>query len=228
MPRNLTMHPLIHIISFLVFAAFVALGNPAQLVFAAVLVSVSYYVTPGAEIKGVGTLLRRMRWLFLSLLIVYLWFTPGQPLLPSISSQPTLEGVQQGLQRIAALALLALTASLLLQTTPREALLAALYRLLTPLRWLGIKPERIAVRITLTLAAVSQVQQLLATQLREQDASRNPVARISAVSAGLFQAVIARAESAPCTPLTVTEGSRPPAAQWLLPLALGGVLWLLG
>jgi energy-coupling factor transport system permease protein len=224
------MHTLIRIVSFLVFAAFVALGNPAQLVFAAVLVGLTYYITPDTEIKTLWGLLRRMRWLFLSLLVVYLWFTPGQPLLPAIASQPTLEGVQQGLLRISALTLLTLAASLLLQSTTRETLIAALYRLVSPLRWLGVQPERMAVRITLTLGAVTEVQQLLTEQLREHPAniSSNPVARISAVSAGLFQAVIAQAEKVPCTPLTISEGGRLPAAQWLVPIVLCGALWYLG
>lgn len=171
-----------------------------------------------------------MRWLFLSLLILYLWFTPGQPLLPTFSSTPTLEGIEAGLLRIASLVLLALAASLLLQTTPREPLLAALYRLLTPLGWMGIKTERLAVRIALTLDAVTQTQHLLSERMRHEHASgsRNPITRIGAVSAGLFQEVIARAERAPCTTLSITEGERPPPAQWLIPFALCGTLWLLG
>lgn len=222
------MHPLIRIVSFLVFAALVATGHVAQLAFAAFLVAAAYSVTANAQLKAAWPLLRRMRWLFLSLLVVYFWFTPGQPLLPAIASQPTLEGVLEGLQRISALALLALAASLLMQSMTREVLITALYRLLLPLRWLGVQPERVAVRITLTLEAVTEVQQLLAGQLREHNASRNPVARISAVSAGLFQTVIDRAEHTPCTTLNIATGARPPAAQWLIPLAVGGVLWWLG
>lgn len=225
------MHPLIRIVSFLVFAAFVATGHAAQLAFAALLVAAGYGVTARAQLKAAWPLLRRMRWLFLSLLVVYLWFTPGQPLLPAIASQPTLEGVLEGLQRISALALLALAASLLLQSMTREVLIAALYSLLSPLRWLRVQPERIAVRLTLTLEAVTEVQQLLAEQqLREHPANarRNPVARISAVSAGLFQAVIARAEGTPCTTLSITTGDRPPTVQWLIPVGLCGLLWWLG
>ena len=61
-----TLHPRIRLVSFLIFAAFVAVVKP-------------------------WPLLKRMRWLFLSLLILYLWFTPGQPLLPTFSRTPTLE-----------------------------------------------------------------------------------------------------------------------------------------
>lgn len=223
------MHPLIRIVSFLVFAALVAAGNAAQLAFATLLVAVGYGITASAQLKAAWPLLRRLRWLLLSLLVVYLWFTPGQPLLPALASQPTQEGVLEGLQRIAALVLLALAASLLMQSMTREALIAALYRLLTPLRRLGVPAERIAVRITLTLEAVSQLQPLLTEQLRAHSASsRNPIARISAVSAGVFQSVIARAEASPCDTLDIALGERPPAVQWLIPLALCGLLWWLG
>lgn len=171
-----TLHPHIRLVSFLIFAAFVAVGKP-------------------------WPLLRRMRWLFLSLLIICLWFTPGQPLLPTFSSTPTLEGIEEGLQRIVALVLLALAASLLLQTTPRAPLLAAL-------GWIGIKTERLAVRIALTLEAVTQAQHLLSEHMRQEHAtaSRNPITRIGAVSAGLFQEVIARTERAHPAQLTQWQG----------------------
>ena len=176
---HFTLHPHIRLVSFLIFAAFAAVGKP-------------------------WPLLRRMRWLFLSLLILYLWFTPGQPLLPTFSSTPTLEGIEEGLQRIVALVLLALAASLLLQTTPRAPLLAALYRLLAALGWIGIKTERLPVRIALTLEAVTQAQHLLSEHMRQEHAtaSRNPITRIGAVSAGLFQEVIARTERAHPAQLT--------------------------
>lgn len=227
---RLTIHPLIRLVSFLIFAAFVAVGNLWQLLFAAVLVCMIYAASFSAQLKTAWPLLRRMRWLFLSLLIVYLWFTPGQPLFPALGSTPTIEGIEEGLQRIAALVLLALSASLLLQTTPREPLLAALYRLLTPLGWIGIKTERLAVRIALTLETVTEAQHLLSERMRQEHASssRNPITRIGDVCAGLFQEVIARAESAPCTTLSITGGDRPPPVQLLLPLALCGAFWFLG
>lgn len=225
-----TPHPLIRLVSFVVFAAFVAVGTALQLLFATTLLGTIYLASSGVQIKRAWPLLRRMRWLLLSLLGVYLWFTPGLPLLPALGSTPTIEGIEEGLQRIVSLLLLALAASLLMQSTAREPLLAALYSLLTPLRWLGVNPERIAVRITLTLDAVTQAQHLLGGRMRQKDAAhrRHLITRLGTVSAELFQEAITQAEIAPCTTLSITGGSPPPPIQWLFPFALCGVFWYLG
>src|SRR3569833_3122323 len=71
---------------------------------------------------------------------------------------PTVEGLALGALRIAALALMVVTAGLLLHFTPREQLFAALHWLTAPLGLFGVSRERVAVRVALTLAAVAEVR----------------------------------------------------------------------
>jgi energy-coupling factor transporter transmembrane protein EcfT len=105
-----------------------------------------------ARETGAWIMLRRSRWLLLSLLGVYAFATPGDPLFPAWGFlSPSLSGLESGLAQAWRLALLLSTLALLMRSCPRERLLSGIYQLLRPLRLLGVTPERIAVRLWLTL-----------------------------------------------------------------------------
>jgi len=98
------------------------------------------------------TTLRRSRWLLVTLLLIYSLSTPGEylPGWPTWIS-PTYEGLMAGaLQTLRLLSMLA-GLVLLLGSTPRDELMAAIYQLLRPLRWTGISPQRFSARLWLTL-----------------------------------------------------------------------------
>jgi energy-coupling factor transport system permease protein len=97
-------------------------------------------------------LLKRTRWIFFSLFFIYAFATPGEALwfffeLPS----PTREGVIDGLIQIARFVCILVSLSLLLTYLNRDQLMSALYVLFSPLKWLGVSRERVAVRLALTL-----------------------------------------------------------------------------
>ncbi|MGC2047364.1 MAG: CbiQ family ECF transporter T component, partial [Gallionella sp.] len=97
-------------------------------------------------------LVRRTRWIMLSLLLIYAYSTPGQPLSDSIglfspSREGLVDGVLQLTRLIAALAGLAI----LLDHLCKQQLIAGLYTLFAPLQWMGLSRERLAVRLALTL-----------------------------------------------------------------------------
>jgi len=97
-------------------------------------------------------LLHRTRWIMLSLLLIYAYSTPGQPLLDMLgvfspSREGMIDGVSQLTHLLAALAGLAI----LLERLHRQQLIAGLYTLFVPLQWLGLSRERLAVRLALTL-----------------------------------------------------------------------------
>lgn len=97
-------------------------------------------------------LLRRTRWVMLSLWLVYAWSTPGQAVYePWEQFSPTFEGLNDGLVQL--LRLLAALSSLavLLDKLHRMQLIAGLYVLCAPLQWFGGLRERFAVRLALTL-----------------------------------------------------------------------------
>jgi hypothetical protein len=103
-------------------------------------------------------LIKRMRWLFLSLLLIYAYATPGEYLafLP-LNVAPSYEGLHQGMTQIAKLLIAVASLSALFASTTKSQLMAGLWTLLSPLRLVGLNVERFTVRMLLTLHYVEQM-----------------------------------------------------------------------
>lgn len=102
-------------------------------------------------------LLRRMRWLLIFLLLVYAFNTPGEYVAQwPFDIAPTHEGIAAGLMQTARVCIMLAGVALLLTTTTRDNLMAGFFLVLYPLKWIGLNPERLAVRLWLTLHYVDQ------------------------------------------------------------------------
>ena len=98
------------------------------------------------------TLLRRTRWIMLSLLLIYAYATPGVAVWVSLAQlSPTYEGLIDGLLQLCRLAFALAGLSILLGLLSQPELIGGLYTLAYPLRYFGLSRERIAVRLALTL-----------------------------------------------------------------------------
>lgn len=97
-------------------------------------------------------LLRRSRWLLLTLLVMFGWLTPGTPLanLPGASR----EGLLLAVENLARLLIALSTVALLLKALTPAELVAGMRVLLAPLALLKISRDRVAVRLALTLQQV--------------------------------------------------------------------------
>lgn len=97
-------------------------------------------------------LLRRTRWIMLSLLLIFAYATPGNALWPALAQfSPTLEGLADGLLQGCRLIFVLAALAILLHVLPQQQLMNGLYTLSSPLRHVGLPPERLAVRLALTL-----------------------------------------------------------------------------
>lgn len=97
-------------------------------------------------------LVRRTRWILLSLLLIYAYSTPGQPFLDSLGIfSPSREGLTDGAMQLSRLLAALAALALLLDRLHRQKLIAGLYTLFAPLQWLGLSRARLAVRLALTL-----------------------------------------------------------------------------
>ena len=97
-------------------------------------------------------LVRRTRWIMLSLLAIYAYSTPGKPLSEALGIfSPSHEGLSDGVLQLARLLAALAALAILLDRLHRQHLIAGLYTLFAPMQWLGISRERIAVRLALTL-----------------------------------------------------------------------------
>jgi len=102
-------------------------------------------------------LLRRSRWLLLSLAVLYLFATPGE-YLPGILGDIglTLEGLHQGGEQIGRLLAMLASLALLHQSVGTQGLLAGFHSLLKPFPW----RQTTVVRLMLVLEYVEQKQQV--------------------------------------------------------------------
>jgi hypothetical protein len=99
-------------------------------------------------------LLKRTRWLLLSIFLFFSWGTPGQALWQDWPSGPTQEGVFHALYPLLRLSAAVMLVALLLRAWPPSALVSAFHALSGPLRWLGLDRDRMAVRLVLVLEYV--------------------------------------------------------------------------
>ncbi|MDP2879439.1 MAG: CbiQ family ECF transporter T component [Sulfuricella sp.] len=143
------LHPASLILIWLAFAFCVPWLRPAELSAIVFLFSLPLLLRHSAQYLK---LLRRSRWLLISLILVYAFVTPGVAAIPVLGAySPSREGLLSGgLQALRLLALLA-TLALLLATTSRDRILAGLYFLLRPFILIGVDVDRVAARIWLTL-----------------------------------------------------------------------------
>lgn len=123
-------------------------------------VSVVWLSVAANGISPVVKMLKRSRWLLLALFVLYGFASPGQALVPQFSSiSPTIEGLSQGCLQAWRLATVLVTLSLLQHYCSRDQILAGLYTLMRPFRAIWLNAERLAARISLTLAyAQSQTE----------------------------------------------------------------------
>ncbi|MBK9160504.1 MAG: hypothetical protein IPM27_02880 [Nitrosomonadales bacterium] len=97
-------------------------------------------------------LVRRTRWILLSLLLIYAYSTPGSALLEELGAfSPSVEGLADGVVQLARLLAALAGLAILLDRLHRHKLIAGLYTLFAPLCWMGMSRERLAVRLALTL-----------------------------------------------------------------------------
>ncbi len=97
-------------------------------------------------------LLRRTRWILLTLLLIYAYSTPGVALIGKLGQySPSLEGLQDGLLQLGRLLSVLSGLAILLASLSESRLIEGIHALAFPLNWLGGSRERLAVRLALTL-----------------------------------------------------------------------------
>ena len=151
------LHPATKIALWLFLAVSLPWQHPASLLLVNVLLLILFVVR---RPSGLFRLLRRTRWLLLSLLLIYALATPGETLWPQLPAYlaPTREGLAAGLMQVGRLGTLLVALAWLLAACSRDDLLAGLYVLLRPFKVLGLDSERVAVRVWLTLHYAEQTE----------------------------------------------------------------------
>jgi len=220
------VHPLIRIVALLIFVTGLSLARPALLSAGFGLLLLLNLLTgfpaPGALLRMV----LRLRWLLFAILLVYGWWTPGVSLFPALGSwSPTTAGLVAGCLRGLSLVLIVTAVHLLLQVTTRSELLPAIMQLIRPVTTHAGR-ERLAVRMLLSIEAVTQVQALVSDTLRRHPLKNSGLSTLGVAAQILYKAVLDKAAQARVDIIDVIELEWPPLWQWLIPLALCAVIYI--
>jgi energy-coupling factor transporter transmembrane protein EcfT len=155
----MNFHPAALIVTWCLLVAILQSLAPAMLLPAAALI-LAFALLNSA--RKLGQLLRRTRWIMLSLLLVYAYSTPWQTLWDGLGMfSPSREGLSEGVLQLARLLCALAGLAILLDRLHRQQLIAGLYTLAAPLQLIGVSRERFAVRLALTLhyAEVAMVRE---------------------------------------------------------------------
>ena len=149
------MHPFVKIACFFFLLLLLQYLSPSSI---AVLCGLICLLAAVLNLQHFFQLIKRMRWLFVSLLLVYAYATPGEYLafLP-LNVAPSFEGLHLGLMQIAKLLIAVASLSALFASASKSQLMAGLWTLLSPLRLVGLNVERFTVRMLLTLHYVEKM-----------------------------------------------------------------------
>lgn len=201
------MHPTIRIVSLLIAVATLPfLSAPALYACTAGAVFATPFLSGGAR-HAIAQGIWRLRWLALAIFLLYLLF--------NASPQPG-----EALARVLVLCLAVAAVQCTLHGLAPGLLADGLVRVLAPCRRLGLDTGRFARRLVLTLAAVPQVQSMIATQ-----APGHPAQRAAELVRSIESEPPDIGDGAPA------DAGPVPAIQWLWPLAVaaaGLVLLLAG
>lgn len=142
-------HPATQILAWCMLVAAMQVLTPGMLLLVAGLVLLCAFAVSRHKFLQ---LVRRTRWIMLSLLLIYAYSTPGQALPESFGVfGPTREGLLDGTLQLTRLLAALASLAILLDRLHRQHLIAGLYTLFAPLRLIGLSRERLAVRLALTL-----------------------------------------------------------------------------
>jgi energy-coupling factor transport system permease protein len=145
------LHPAVSILSWLIYALAVEWASEFSLALIVILTAI-VYGTQHDALPAFFRLIRRSRWLLLSLALLYAWTVNGAWIWPQLGSfSPTLEGLVMGAERIIRLVLLLAALALLLHKLSSADLVYGLYLLSKPFAVFGFDRRAFAVRLALAM-----------------------------------------------------------------------------
>jgi len=148
------MHPSLRILALILLAAFVQFLHGVALLAIGIILFIIALLLHASLLRR---MLYRSRWLLLTLLLIFTFTTPGEYLeWWNFSIAPTYEGIYLGMLQAGRLIIMLTGLSILLGTTQRDDLMAGIFPLLSPLRRIGLSPERFTARLWLTIHYVEQ------------------------------------------------------------------------
>jgi hypothetical protein len=185
---------------------------PALFLVEMLILGIAYVRDPAAPGRILQSV-RRLRWLLLSIAVIYLWIAPepvpGQP-----GWLPRWPDIAIALERAGVLVVLVSAVELLRQGTRPEEMAAALMIVLRPLGWMGVDVESLSRRIALTLETVPRTAELVTEAARSETPGKR-LAGWAEAAARLVRRIETEAAGAAASP-ALPALSRPGVRDWAL------------
>lgn len=183
----------------------------------------------GESLRQLMHALRRVRWLLLSLAVIYLLVAPEPRPGAAGGILPGWPDIELALRRAGVLVLLVSAVELIRQTTPAPEMAAAVAVLLRPLAWVGVDTARFSRRVALTLDAVPRTAEAVAHAAGRAGIRGRDLSGWSEAAAALVRDIESGATHT--SPAAGLPGLASPApADWLALAAvlsvLFGLLWV--
>jgi hypothetical protein len=221
------MHPLIRVLSLIVFTLFMASGDWRVVGIALLSLTVAYALDRVRPDARVWFMLRRLRLFLISIVILYGFMTPGEYVLPGLDLPISHEGLLEGAIRSVNLIAIIFAVNWLMQTATRSQLVQSIYWLARPLKLLGVEPSRLALRLVLTLECVATLKELQTEQASDTPRTGSAVERIAARGSALVKQAIELSERGEPHMVDLATPSSPGVLQWLGLAVLVAALLLL-
>jgi len=143
------LHPAVQILVWVLFSLIIQrMHGIVLLLICVTLLGIALRVSSAQMLS----LLRRTRWIMVSLLVIYSYTTPGVAIFSHFGLwSPTWEGLSDGVVQLARLMGVLAALAILLVLLSQAQLISGLYSMMHPLDWFGMSRERFAVRLALTL-----------------------------------------------------------------------------
>lgn len=159
------MHPVVRILCFLSLVTALARASYPFILLSDMVFLFFVFRSSSETLTFIWRMMRRMRWFWLSIILLYTMMTPGGGHSVVFGSlELSLGGFLLGLERCLALATVLFYFALLIHTTSQTRLQGALFWLLQPLSRLGLPATSLSIRIALTLQKVHELQSHWSTE----------------------------------------------------------------
>lgn len=195
-----------------------------SLFFGLFLILCFYIVFLSIPNKTVFKMLMRLKWLFVSIFVIYLWLTPGTPIWSGMD-WPSREGLLLAVHRSLVLVLIIVAVDRLLTHTSREQLIQGLYWLLYPFGFLGLDRNRLATRLALTMQFAFEENE---NGLSDKgNGAKSMMARVNLIAVAVmdrFQSAVKHEQDV--EEISITTGQAPMFSSLIIPLLLGLLFFL--
>lgn len=204
------MHPVIRITTFLLLAVLLARAHPMQMVWVLCIIGLVFLFESGKGIGPALKLLSRVRWLLLSILMIYVWMSVGT----------FTESLWLAFHRMALLMTMLFALQALVLNMSREDIVMGLYIVLMPFSIFGLHREQAVMRLILTMDSVKQLPGVLS---QADDVDRTDVPRLKRISARLISAitrVLSYSDYVTHGEICIETDNHVPVWQWLAPVMI--------